>query len=289
MEKLRRIVKRLCILTAVMAMVLSFSVVSVSAESYNFGEVKHIGKYYLKYNYANNHLYVSKHKSRGFRKTPVNNFRYASNGKAILFVDESKGKNYIKSYDIAKKTIKKVKRLSDHDYWYVEAVDGNCIWLTNEKGLYRFRMKDKRLTFVKKNIYSLTKLRDNYYLSISNDDKLFKEIELVDGSSVYISPKKAAIYRITKDGKLKLLKSLGTTYGCERDNYHYKAKYVYYAKNSAHDLYRIKYNGKGKTRVASFDGYISYVANNVCWLVEGGIEYKFWYKTKKTEIYERKY
>ena len=279
MGRVKSIIDKTCVLLLVLIIAAVFSVQSVYSGSDQDDGIKHIGNYYFKYNYSNDHVYISKYKNRGYKKTPVDSMRFGSNGKQIVYVDQKNEKFYIKTYDIKSKKTKILKKLPDKGYWYVAAISGGYIWLGDLPGLYRFTIKTGKLKLIKKNVTLVNRISDSYYLIRFGTDKFERTVDVGD-STEYIFSSKWSLYHITKDGKLKLRKSLGTIYGWEADDYG-NAKYLYYAKNNAHDLYRVKPNGKNNKRIYSSKGSIITVYKNRCVLVKNGVEYKYYYKSKK--------
>jgi len=246
-----------------------------------WGPVTHIGKYYFKYNFGNERLYISKNKNNGYKKTPVDSWAFVSNGKAVMYVGYSKNRYYLKSYDIAKKKVKKIRKLSK-GYWEACGAAGQYIWLRGDKGIYRYDVGHNRLKLIKKNS-GLYHLNGQYYLCSYGKEKTIKY--KTEGVSGILYGTKEAIYKITKSGKLKRVQSLGYVYN-ENDEINYvinygKIKRFYYSTNGAHDLYRIKSNGKGKKKIASFTGRIVSVYEKHCYIIEDEKAYKYVYKSGK--------
>ena len=86
----RRVMKKIIAVCLMLVIGLAYSVQPSFAESDKWGETRHIGKYYFKVNNHNDRLYISKHKNKGFKKTPVKlstvgiTPTYITNGKQVL-------------------------------------------------------------------------------------------------------------------------------------------------------------------------------------------------------------
>ena len=277
MDRTKGILKHVCTLMLMLVMLAVFYAVSVNAEIYS--DTKQIGKYYFKYNYDNERLYISKHKNKGFTKTVIDTEYFASNGKQVLYMDRSGGKYYIKSYDIAKKKVKKIKKLPDKYYWRVDAAAGGYIWVSDSENLYRYEVSADKLERVKKNITLFRQIKDSYYLMQTGEEKTYKKIKTSYGTE-YVIYEKLSIARITKSGKIKVIKSLGKVYGYSID-YLRKTPRIYYSASNAHKVYRMDINGKKKKLLSSADGYFTCPMEKFSSYVENGTSYLYYYKSKK--------
>ena len=283
---MKLILKRILTLMLLLTVVFSISGQPVYAGGATWEETHHIGKYYFKYNNDKNRLYISKKKNSGFRKTPVTEFLFASNGKQVMYLSNENRKFYIMSYDIKTKKIKKVKKLPKADYWQMDYVIGGCFWLDNEKDIYRYSVKKNKLKRMKKDAM-LLQMNGSYFLTQSRKARNYKNIDVYfgdeNGGNTYDTPidmYDLDIYKISDTGKFKKVKSLGTTYGYAEYVKNDKTKTIYYTKSGAHKLYKIKYNGKNKELVAEFSGYIARVFDDCCYVVEDETAHVFNYKTE---------
>lgn len=270
-----------------LSMVIAFSIQPVSAGEDGWGVTTHIGKYYFKYHYGKERVYVSTKKSSGFKKTPINDTNFVSNGKEIMYVDNSGSKSYIKSYTISTRKTRNVKKLPKGNEWSACAARGSYLWIDNEKDVYRYSIKSKKLKRVKKDA-GLRHLKGSYYLCFYGKETKWKKLqyEFEEGTGVAsLSYCKAAIVQATKSGKLKTVKSLGNVSAVSGEMYYVynygRTKSFCYSTSDARKVYRIKYNGKGKQLVATIDdGYIVNVYNDICSIVKDGIAYDYNYKSK---------
>lgn len=259
----------------------------VYAEYSGWGPVTHVGKYYYKYNYNNERLYISTKKNGKYRKTTVNSSQFSSNGKEIMFVGSSKGRYCIKSYRIKSKKTKIIKKLPKTEYrWDVSAAQGRYLWLEDCTNLYRFNSRNKKLKMVKRDAF-LHHLKGTYYFC-----RYGKEVEReikTDFGEAYLYRNNGAIYRTTKNGKLKLIKNLGEVCGYSTIPDAYvinqgKLRKVLYISSDAHTVYCIDYNGKNKKEIVKFDDAIVYdIASDSCYFIRDGISYKYTYKTGNIE------
>ena len=299
MAGIRSGLKKLGIIGIMLALLMSYSVQYSFAvdDSGVWGPTTHVGKYYFRFSWGGNgHLYMSKKKNSGFKKVPVTDPFFVTNGKIIMFIAIDNGNYCIKSYTISSKKVSKVKQLPDGT-WEIVSASGSYLWLTDFENTYRYDIRTGKLKRYKKNVYIDMHLYGAYYLCYSGDLKYSRRNVpvVVDNGNGYtttskidISYQKAAIYKITKGGKFKKVRSLGkvnyvSADSHEPDNYG-KVKSFYYTTGGAHKIYRIKYNGKGRKKIRSFDGYVSIMSKKYCYVYDNNKEYKYYYKTGKRVI-----
>ena len=283
MKQVKRRLKQIIIASLILVMMLSYSLQPVFAEG-SWGETKHIGKYYFRYNYSNERLYISTKKNSGYKKTPVDKWDFASNGKDVMFIGESGSRTYIKIYNISKKKVKKIK-IFPKKFEYgcgVIAAKGPYVWIAADfKYLYRYSIKNKKIKLIKKNVEAINLDGQNVFFRIGKK-KLYKTVSFNNNTGYNtntdnIYTEKVAVYYVTEKGKLKLRKSLGTVYSFSIS----EDGKIYYVKGKAHDIYRINFNGKKKKLVASLAGSVTYPFDTYCYLIENDTKYIYKYKTGK--------
>ena len=267
------------------AMMLYTSPVFASAD--RWGKTSHIGKYYFKYNYSDEHVYISKKKSTGFRKTPVETPRFVSNGRQIVYSEFDGMDNCLWSYDISEKKFKLLKELPGEGIWSIREAKGKYIWMNvfygvnynDEVVLYKLDIKTKKLSRYK-NAGLLTRLYGKYYYCNFGQSKEY-EYRGRTGTGTYPAAK-GCICTITKKGTIRKIRKLG--YVCEAETHYFnkfnnwgKIKTLYFTRNKSHDLYRVRYNGKKLKKVKSFKGYVTEIGKKSCLAVssKGEIKYKY--------------
>lgn len=288
MRAKRMSLKRAGLIMIVITVAIAFSVQPVSAGYDGYSKTIHKGKYYFKYDYGAECLLISKKKRSGFKATPVHDNMYVTDGKIVIYLDRSSGGKYtIKRYTISSKKKKVEKKLPKSDYWEAQGVSGKYLWIGNGgNNLYRYDILTKKLKLKKKKFW-IFHLKDQYYIGFLGKQTVYKVIHSNDssGNTAYLHTQKAGIYRLTKDGKIKVVKSLGTI-GAVSDNIYYvtnygKTKKMYYSAAGLHKLYRINSNGKSRQLIATFRGYIGAVYDDHCILFDNGQCYSYIYKTKQ--------
>ena len=271
MSDTRKLLKGTCIVGIILIAAMLFCVDPVFAGSGSWGKTTHIGNYYFKFNLNNNRVYISKKKSSGFKKTPVDDRLFVSNGKQMIYSSYDGADFYLRSYDISKKKDTKLKKLPVKvDNWAIRGAKGNYIWIDGEDGdevwLYRYNIKTKKLKKYGGAAF-LRRLYGNYYFCEFGNSKEYKYRDPYGVETNYAT--KAYICTLTNNGKIKKIRSLG--YFCDvEDHYFYyidnwgSIKTLYYTKNKSHDLYRVRYDGKKLIKVRSFDGYVVQVNKKSC-------------------------
>ena len=277
--KFNRLIKQAGLVFVMLFMAVSFSVLPVNAGYSGWGPVTHAGKYYFKFNYLNYKVYISTNKNSGYKETSVDGWPGYTDGKRIIYVSDREDAYSIKSYDINKKKIKVLKKLSKDTHWEVAGANGNYLWIySRDKGIYSFNVKTKALKLQKKNAL-LFQLRGPYYLCSYGKDK---RIEVSDET---IFGMQKGIYELTKSGKLKQVCKMGTVYNETDDIYmvknYGKFKKIYYSANNSHDLYSVNTNGKNKKKIKSFKGYIVSVHEKYCIIYDGSKYQKYIFKSGK--------
>ena len=272
MEHFLKIMKKTVAVGLMLIIGLAYSVQPAFARS-PVGYTKQIGQYYFWYNDSNERLYISRNQDSGYKKTPVDDWFFVSNGKSVMYVSKSGNRHYMKSYNIATKKDRKEKKLPKAEYWKVRDVVGRYIWLENENDLYRFNIKNNKLKLIRKNTNIYLRLRGQYYLCGIDKAKNFrKEYEC----------QKMAIVRLDKKGRFRIKKKLGTVYGWQLiTDIEGNTKTMYYSTSKQHKLYRIKGDGTKKKHITSFDGYIIYFDQKCCDIEDNGNLYSYFFKTRK--------
>ena len=279
----KRMLKLTGIVSVMLIAVMLLSANSVFAGSGEWGKTTHVGKYYLKYNNYAKTVYVSKKKSSGFRKTPVDDRLFVSNGKQIIYVSDSKDVYTIKSYDIARKKVKKLKKLPDAELWEISGVKGNYLWVEKTAGnrtdLYKYNIQKKSLKLFKKGAY-LYHLKGEYYMYSYGNSKDYRLRDIY--GSYDMESVKTVICTLSTSGKPKTVKKLG--YVCDVDDHYLYAEEnwgdidtLYFSKNKSHDLYRVKYNGTKMKKVKSFSTQVYVINKKSCELSshKGYKKYKY--------------
>ena len=271
------------LMAVALVMGLTLTLAPAFADFAGWGATYHVGKYYFKcwHGDETGKVYVSRHYNRGFKKTPVDDQYFRTDGEKIYYIDR-KGTGFkLKTYEIDTKKVKTVARLPKADGWEIHAQAGKYLWvMKNWSHLYRYNMKAKSLRLVKKNA-DLWHLNGSSYL-YQYGEKEYKEVDH-DGSPVQLTCCKAVICEPTKKGNLRVKKSLGTTYSISDEMYSVvewgKTKSFCYAAKGAHKVYRIKSNGTGKKLIKSFDGYVTSVYDTYCYVLQDDGYYRYTYKT----------
>ena len=313
MVQKNRLVRWMIVFIIMISSVMFLSATPSYASSSKWGKTVHVGKYYLKYNRNNNRVYVSTRKNGGFKKTPVNDMLYVSNGKKIIYIAEkTDNRYYLMSYDIRKNKetkIKKLKKVSGGGLWELCGVRGRYIWLRVQKStkseledrdygddfveafyyddhrydLYRYDTKTKSLKRYKTNAY-LVHLKGNYYYYSYDGAGYRYEYQVSDSDIEIRKETEGEICTLTKNGKIKSVKWLGfvcdvnMNYISEDYDNWGKIKYLYFSMNDSHDLYRVRYDGKKFKKIKSYKGAITYIRDNDCIVVySSGKEKKFKY------------
>lgn len=275
--------KRAGIILMVVALVMSFSVQPISADEGGYSKTIHKGKYYFKYDYGNQQLLISKKKRSGFKAVPVRDSNYVTNGKIVVYLYESGDKYTIKRYTIASKKTKVEKKLPKNGYWSTQGVGGKYIWLSNGKHLYSYDILKKKLKLKKKKC-SLNHLKNQYYIGYLGKETIYAKPTDDYGNITYLYTQKANIYKITKNGKTKVVKSLGAIGSTSVEEYdvsdYGKVGKMYYSTAGLHKLYRINSNGKGRELIATFSGIIANIYDDHCFVYDDGQWYYYTYNTE---------
>ena len=283
------IAKTMVIFITAMLIVTCFSCHMVSADSAYVKPFKS-GKYYFKYD--NGHVLYSKYKNKGYKKTPVTEYAFVTNGKDIVYLEGRK----IKDYHISNKKIKTLKKLPKTKYFYQAVTSSNgYIWINKGTSywsefctadLYLYNLNNNKIKLVKKNLW-LMHVDGKYCVGGYGDIDTEKEFD-IEREQITIKSQKSALYKICKNGKIKKIKDLGRVY-TYLPFYYNNRSVLYYITNEGHTICSIQSNGKNKKVIKEFDEFIYAFDEGMyptCYITDGMDRWEYNLKTEKRKLIE---
>lgn len=289
MEKKINIIKRIFLIAIAMVSILAIAKTQnvYAADTYkaielNDGGIYKVGKYYLKYVYNEQKLYVGNSQNGEFTLTPMPTYGLFSNGKTVYYIKDKK----LCQYNLANKKAKNVKKLSsiyssdDDAYVSIKAYYGGNFYITKSSfekwkyTTYYYNLSSKKLKLAKDEC--CIQSQKGKYVLVTSDYR------------TDVSTGAEYVFQLTKTG-MKEIKKL-TNNGLSATFVGKNIYYVDYPKTDMKKavLYKTTITGKSKTKIATFTTkqeydqvIVSEITSKNCKVNMNSTSYLYTYKTKK--------